>query len=121
MVLIYYVISEDHVIKGPCDFMGNSPSRSFIILPLWPFMWFYVWNPLIVNYHPTKFGDNRHCGSENVNIPANAVILLQMRDNCYCICPLTATIIIFCKAHDMSCFTRASNINLMNNFYENLF
>ena len=43
-------------------------------------MWLYVWEPLIVNYHPAKFGGNRRCGSGNVNIPANTNILLQMRD-----------------------------------------
>ena len=84
-------------------------------------MWLYVWEPLIVNYHPAKFGGNRHCGSGNVNIPANTNILLQMRDIRDYICPLTSTIIIFCKAHGMSCFTRASNNNLRNNFYGNLF
>ena len=26
-VLFSHVISEDHVIKGSCDFMGISPSR----------------------------------------------------------------------------------------------
>ena len=33
------------------------------------------------------------------------------------ICPLTSAIIIFSKAHGMSCATRAANNNLWNNFY----
>ena len=26
MILVCHVISQDHVIKGPCDFMGGRPS-----------------------------------------------------------------------------------------------
>ena len=25
MILVCHVISQDHAIKGPCDFMGGSP------------------------------------------------------------------------------------------------
>ena len=27
IVLVYHVISQDHVIKGSCAFIGSSPSR----------------------------------------------------------------------------------------------
>ena len=33
MVLVCYVSSRDHVIKGSCDYMGRSPSRLVTILP----------------------------------------------------------------------------------------
>ena len=42
MVLVCDVISQDHVIKGSCDFCG--------------------WEPLKVSHHPTKFGSHSHCG-----------------------------------------------------------
>ena len=29
----FHVISQDHVIKGPCDFIGRRPSRYVTILP----------------------------------------------------------------------------------------
>ena len=32
MVLVCHVILQDHVIKGLCDFMGSSQSRSVTIL-----------------------------------------------------------------------------------------
>ena len=32
MILLCYVILEDHVIKGSCDFMGRSPSTYLTIL-----------------------------------------------------------------------------------------
>ena len=41
MVLVCHVISQDHMIKGSCDFMGGSP----------------------LIHHPAKFGGHRHCVS----------------------------------------------------------
>ena len=32
MILACHVISPDHVIKQPCNFMGRSPSRQVTIL-----------------------------------------------------------------------------------------
>ena len=70
--------------------------------------------------HPTKFGGHRHCGSGDINIPANTVILLQMWDiRCY-ICSLTSAVITFCKARP-SCVTPILNSKLMNNIYVNSF
>ena len=34
----------------------------------------------MVSYHPARFGGNRHCGSGDINTPANIVILAQMQD-----------------------------------------
>ena len=53
MVLVYHVISQDHVITGPCDFMGRSPWRQvsilqslvgpdFLIVELW--LYFVKWS-----------------------------------------------------------------------------
>ena len=39
MIIVYHVILQDHVIKGSCDFMDRSPSKS---------------------YHPAKFGVHKH-------------------------------------------------------------
>ena len=87
MVLICHVISQDHLIKGSCNFM-RSPSRWTRILPSLVTMatlmvelrfdfvtWSYKtkWsikgscdflggNPL-VSHHPTKLGSHKHCGS----------------------------------------------------------
>ena len=33
MILGYQVISQDHIIKGSCDFIGRNPSRYVMILP----------------------------------------------------------------------------------------
>ena len=33
MVLVCHVISQDHVVKGSCDFMGRSPSNEVPFLP----------------------------------------------------------------------------------------
>ena len=46
MVLVCHVISQDHVIKGSCDF--------------------YRWEPLMISHHPAKFGGLRQGGSEDV-------------------------------------------------------
>ena len=27
MLIVFHMISEDHVIKGTCDFIGRSPSK----------------------------------------------------------------------------------------------
>ena len=35
MVLVCHVISQDHMVKGSCDFMGGSPSWYFTTLPSW--------------------------------------------------------------------------------------
>ena len=32
MVLVCHVITEDHELKGSCDFMGDSPSTETTIL-----------------------------------------------------------------------------------------
>ena len=82
-----------------------------------------VWELLIVSHQPTKFGGHRHCASGDINIPANTVILLQMQDIRYCVCPHTSAIFIFCKVHRMSCATHVSNNKLKNIFifYGNIF
>ena len=41
MVLVCHMILQDHIIKGPCEFMGRSPSR--------------------LSYHPAKFGSHWDC------------------------------------------------------------
>ena len=125
MVLICHVIAEDHEIKRSYDFICSSPSRYFTILPslvaICTLGTLYGWEPFVLNHHPGKFAGHRHCGSRDINIPANTLILPQIRDIRYRIWPLTFAIIIFCKAHDMSCATRASNNNVRNNFYWNIF
>ena len=63
----------------------------------------------MVVHYPAKLGDHRHCGSGDMNILANTLILPQMRDIRDCICWLTSTIIIFSKSHGMSCATRIPN------------
>ena len=50
MILGYHVISQDHIIKGSCDFIGRNPSR------------------YKVRYDPPKFGGHRHCGSGDIMI-----------------------------------------------------
>ena len=35
MALVCHMILQDHVIKGPCNFMGRSTSKSVTILPTW--------------------------------------------------------------------------------------
>ena len=74
-----------------------------------------------MSQHPAKFGGHRHCGSGDINIPANTVILPQMRDIRYRIYLLTFAIIIFCKPHGMLCAKRVSNNKLKNNFYGKVF
>ena len=41
MILVFHLISQDHTIKGPCDFM--------------------VGGSLMVSHQPTKFLGNTHC------------------------------------------------------------
>ena len=48
MVLVCHVISQDHVIKGLCDFMGRAPSR--------------------LSYHPARLCGNRQSGSSDIMI-----------------------------------------------------
>ena len=33
MILVCHAISQDHMMKGLCDFIGKSPSTEIIILP----------------------------------------------------------------------------------------
>ena len=35
MVLVCHVISQDHMVKGSCDFMGGSPLWYVATLPSW--------------------------------------------------------------------------------------
>ena len=77
-------------------------------------MWLYGWEPTVVSHHPAKFGGHRHCDSGDINIPANTVIFLQMRDTWDSICPPSSAIIILCNK-------RVSNINLKIKFYGKLF
>ena len=35
MVLVCHVISQDHMVKGSCDFMGGSPLWYVTTLPSW--------------------------------------------------------------------------------------
>ena len=65
----------------------------------------------MVSHHPAKFGGKRHRGTEDMSIPANTVIFPHLLDICDCLCPLTSAIIIFSKAHGMSCATRVTNNN----------
>ena len=44
-ILANYVILQNHIIKGPHDFMEK---------------------PLTVSHHPTKFGGLRYCGSVDI-------------------------------------------------------
>lgn len=80
-----------------------------------------MWEPLIVTQHAVKTGGHRNCGSGDINIPEIMVILPQIQDNYYCICPLTSVIIIFCREYGMAFATRVLNFNLRNDFYENIF
>ena len=84
-------------------------------------MWLYGRELFIVSHHPAKFGGHRHCGSGDVNIPANTVIFFQMQDIRDCIYLLTSAITILSKVQSMSCATRVSNNNLTNNFLGKLF
>ena len=61
MLLVFQVISQDHVIKGL-------------------FGWLFGWELSVISHQPGKFGCHWHCDSENINIPANTVILLQIRN-----------------------------------------
>ena len=42
-------------------------------------MQFYEWKSLIIS-KLAKFGGHRHCGSGDIDIPANTIILPQARD-----------------------------------------
>ena len=64
---------------------------------------------------PAKFDGHRQCGSEDIDIPANLVILLQTWDICDCVCLPTSGILIFCIASGMSHATHVLNNNLRNN------
>ena len=75
----------------------------------------------MANHHPAKFDGHMHCGSGDMKISVNTVILPQMWDIRGCICPLTSAIIIFFKAHEMSCATDVSNDKFRNSFYGNFF
>ena len=46
--LFWHVISQDHVIKGQCEFCREKPIE--------------------VSYHNAKFGGHRHCVSGNIMI-----------------------------------------------------
>ena len=48
IILVYYVISQDHVIKVSCDF--------------------YVQKIIKVNYHPAKFSEYRHSSSGDIMV-----------------------------------------------------
>ena len=73
------------------------------------------WELLIVSHHPAKFDGHRQCGSGDIDVPANLVILLQIWDICDCICLPTSGILIFCIAPGMSHATDVLNNNLRNN------
>ena len=47
LVSVYHEISQEHVIKGPCDFMSD-------------------FTPLIVCHHPAKFSGYAHYGSGDI-------------------------------------------------------
>ena len=64
---------------------------------------------------PAKFDSHRQCGSEDIDIPANLVILLQTWDICDCVCLPTSGILIFCIASGMLHATHVLNNNLRNN------
>ena len=46
MFLVCHIVLKDNVFKGPCDFMGGSPS--------------------LLSYHLAKFGGHRHYGKEDL-------------------------------------------------------
>ena len=102
MILVFHKISEDHGIKKSCDFMHRQ-------------------------YGSGDYG--RHYGSGDMNIPEKMVMLLQIRDPTFlvypcvrgCLCLFTSTIIIYSKAHDMSCTTCVGNKNLSRVFMKTLF
>ena len=48
MTLVCHVISQEHLIKGSCDFMDGTPSS------------------LTVSHQPIKSDGNSHCGSGDV-------------------------------------------------------
>ena len=59
------------------------------------------WEPLIVSHHPAKLDGHRHCGSEDIDIPVNMVILQQIQDICDCVYLRASAILIFHTAHYM--------------------
>ena len=54
MILVCRFISQDHVIKRPCDFMGRSPSRQITILKNFSvYRHLGVGNIMVFNCHVT--------------------------------------------------------------------
>ena len=48
IIFVCHVTLQDHVIRGLCNFMVRSPSKT--------------------SYHPTKFCSHRHCNSADVMV-----------------------------------------------------
>ena len=96
LVLVCHVISQDHVIKGSCDFMERSSWSELTIPPSLLAIdaliveiichvidslsrdlarphdqrvkRLYRLKPIKVSYHPVKFGSHWHCGSGSMMI-----------------------------------------------------
>ena len=97
-ILICHVISQNHVIKGVCDFMGSyGKLPSCQVWWLWA-LWSYIYNGFCLSHglagprdqgficlhgkkrlkvspYPTKFGDHRHCGSWGIMVLVYYLIL----------------------------------------------
>ena len=89
-------MSQDHVIRASCNFMGSSPSSWATILPSLVItatlvvelprplnqrvMRFDVWESLMVNHHPAEFGGHRHCASQDI------MFLVAEEENSRCSC-----------------------------------
>ena len=112
MTLICHFISEEHMIKGSYDLMAKSPSKNAIISrDMMVLMCHVILQDHVIKDHATQWVGAPHSKSPTcqvgkhsykyINIIANLVS--HIRRISVIICPATYTIIIFPKAHCLSC------------------
>ena len=117
MPLYFLVISQDHVMKKLCDFMGRSPSSKLPFCNVWwpqplrqwsyndfslshvlsrprdqRVMSFYGQKPLTVSHYPAKFGGHKHCGHGDL-------FLVAEEDYFRCSC-FNLPLLFIVKGHD---------------------
>ena len=87
-------------------------------------MQLYRSEPLMVSHYPGKFGGHSCCGSGDMNVPTNIVILQQIRDAAfvrYLWLYMSADLHGFHFFYGMSCAMSVANNNLRNIFLCKLF
>ena len=80
MILVSRMTSQDHVIKGSCDFKGRILFYPVISQKKWLKMMFLSrQEPIKVGHHPVKF--DCHYGSEDIMILICDVVLQKQAVN----------------------------------------